>query len=207
MKMKLLRGKIPPGSVFYIPALGVDKAHGFVLARFIEDVDGNAGALIEVFSKFYTALPSSFEDSALGKRLFRPILCSMRFSEIPRWRVLYEDPSYNRARSNYEDIVFEYYSELWIGGQLRKKNESDFGFSEGANAYEWSTCWRMHHVIFRVNAYLAGVFSPEEAYDENKLPFSMHVSNPEAVKEVVSLAEEIDELFKAFSGSVTKKGC
>ncbi|MFF7106233.1 hypothetical protein [Pseudomonas sichuanensis] len=196
--MKLLKSNVRPGSVFYIPALNREKEIGFVLARYVEHVEPNAGFLIEVFSKFYLVPPKSLAEVDMAHKLFRPILCSMRFAEIPRWRVLFEDPQYDRSCSGYADITFEYYADLWVGGAMIKKSPSDQGFSQGVNALEWSTCWRMHHIVFRVNACLAGFFDQEEAYDNSKLPECMQVGNKEAGDAVVALAKQVDELFKGF---------
>ncbi|MFB1635378.1 hypothetical protein [Pseudomonas sp. AP-1] len=194
--MKQLKSDVKPGSIFYIPALNRDKQSGFVLARFIEHVESNAGFLIEVFSKFYSLPPKSLSEVEMSERLFRPILCSLRFSEIPRWKVLFEDLQYEPSSSGYADIVLEYHSDLWIGGNMIKKKLTDQGFSQGANALEWATCWRMHHIVFRVNACLAGYFEPEEAYDDAKLPESMQIGNKEAGDVVVLLARKIDDFFK-----------
>lgn len=196
--MKLLKSNVQQGSIFYMPALSHDKKVGFVLARYIEHVESNAGFLIEVFSRFYSVPPRSLAEVDMADRLFRPILCSMRFSEIPRWKVLFEDPQYDKSCSGYADITFEYYSNFWVGGATIKKSPSDQGFSQGSNALEWSTCWRMHHIVFRVNACLAGFFGQEEAYDNNKLPECMQIGNQEAGGAVIALAKQVDELFKGF---------
>ncbi len=197
--MKQLKSDVKPGSVFYIPALSRDKQFGFVLARFIEHIESNAGFLIEVFSKFYTSPPKSLSEVEMRDRLFRPILCSMRFSEIPRWKVLFEDFHYDPCSSGYSDIVLEYYSDLWVGGNMVKKQLADQGFSQGTNALEWATCWRMHHIVFRVNACLAGYFGRDEAYDNSKLPENMQVGNKEAGESVVLLAKKVDNLIRGFS--------
>lgn len=46
-----------PGDIFYIPALKITDADGFVLARYIEFIKPNLGHLIEVFEKFYIKPP------------------------------------------------------------------------------------------------------------------------------------------------------
>lgn len=83
-----------PGDLFYIPALNANDEPGFVIARYIELIPPALGHLIEVFGHFYTQIPASIEQVDTSRRLFRPIFCSMRFSGIPRWKILFSDPGY-----------------------------------------------------------------------------------------------------------------
>lgn len=196
--MKLLRQDVKAGDVFYIPAMSPVGEVGFVLARFIEQVEHNAGALIEVFRKFYSEPPKSLAQVDMAERLFRPILCSLRFSEIPRWRILFEDDAYDRGISNYSDIKLEYHSDFRVGGVRYSKPQGSHGYSNDS-PYEAATCWRMHHIIFRVNAHLAGYFGPEDTYRGKNLPENMKIGNEEAEQKVVILAKEVDGLFKKWS--------
>lgn len=199
--MRMLRNDVRSGDVFYIPARSSSGDSGFVLARFIEHVEFNAGALIEVFKKFYSEPPKTLGEVDMSERLFRPILCSLRFSEIPRWKILFSDSGYERADSNYEDIIVEYYSEYWVGGERRPKALREHGYSK-ASPYEAATCWRMHHIVFRVNAHLSGFLGDQDTFLMEKLPENMRVGNGEAEQKVVELANEVDALFRSWS---TKK--
>lgn len=195
--MRLLRNDVRSGDVFYIPAMSKEGRVGFVLARFIEHVEHNAGALIEVFKKFYSEPPQALDEVDMSERLFRPILCSLRFSEIPRWKILFSDTGYERTDSNYENIVIEYYSEYWRGGKRHPKAFNAHGYSD-ASAYEAATCWRMHHIIFRVNAHLSGFLGGQDNFLLDRIPEDMRVGNKEAEKKIIDLAREVDDLFKVW---------
>jgi hypothetical protein len=78
-----------PGDLFCIPAIDNAGTYGLVMGRYIEHVQTNVGHLTEVFAKFYVSPPSLIENIDTSRRLFRPILCSFRFAEIPKWRVLF----------------------------------------------------------------------------------------------------------------------
>lgn len=196
--MKILRSDVRPGDVFYIPAFSSEGEVGFVLARFIEHVEHNAGALIEVFNKFYREPPENLAQVDMVERLFRPILCSLRFSEIPRWRILFGDETYDKTDSSYADIGLEYHAELRVGGVRYPKPVGLHGYANCSN-YETATCWRMHHIVFRVNAHLAGCLGPNDSYRAGKLPEDMRVGNEAAETKVVSLAREVDALFKKWA--------
>jgi hypothetical protein len=62
------------------------------------------GYLIEVFARFYMELPQSIDEVDISQRLFRPIMCSLRFAEVPRWKVLFSDPGYDKSQSDYDNI-------------------------------------------------------------------------------------------------------
>ena len=81
------------GDIFYIPAIDGSSRGGFVLARYIDAI-GKAGYLIEVFSKFYLVPPGKLSDVDTSQRLFRPIMCSMSFRNLPNWKILFHDSSY-----------------------------------------------------------------------------------------------------------------
>ena len=74
------------GDIFYIPAIDGSSRGGFVLARYIDAI-GKAGYLIEVFSKFYLVPPGKLSDVDTSQRLFRPIMCSMSFRNLPNWKI------------------------------------------------------------------------------------------------------------------------
>jgi hypothetical protein len=186
-EMKRVNKSIAPGDLFCIPALSKE-GEGFVVARFIDVVSGNAGYLIEVFKKFYKALPGSLADVDVSERLFRPVLCSFNFTDIPRWRVLFQDAAYEKAQSCFADIVLEFVPYLWVGGEKRPKGS----VAEG-KGLEPSVCWRTLHVIFRVNAHLAGIFKQDEPYDYHRLPAEMRVDDDAAVQAVIELAESVEQ--------------
>lgn len=184
--MKALTTKPCPGDLFYIPAMNDAGAHGLVIGRYIELVETNVGHLIEVFEKFYTDPPSSRDDVDMSARLFRPIMCSFRFAEIPKWKVLFICPNYNRSQSNYETISFAFDCEIWTGGHTKAATQEEI------RGLEQSICWRMPHVIFRVNAHLAGYFGPDDCYDHNNLPVTERADNPAAKEKVFNLAVAMD---------------
>lgn len=183
---------VKPGDLFYIPAINKAEDYGFVIARYIELIPTNIGHLIEVFEKFYLVPPTDIENVDTSRRLFRPIMCSLRFAEIPRWKVLFSDTGYDRSESNYENITFAFHNDLWIGGKEKIKP----AYSAQLKEFEDSTCWRMFHIIFRVNAHLAGIFGPDESYDYHRVPTSLRLDNAAAKEKVIALAEALDKKFK-----------
>lgn len=185
--MKKVNKSITPGDLFCIPALSETDGEGFVMARYIDAVSGNAGFLIEVFKRFYKVLPGSVGEVDTSERLFRPVLCSFNFSEIPRWRVAFHDSDYKKSKSGYENIVLEFVPYLWVGGEKHPKNSKAAG-----KGFERSICWRTLHLIFRVNAHLASRFDSDEPYDYHKLNAAERVDDPDAVRAVIALAESVE---------------
>lgn len=188
--MKLLNKNVKPGDLFYIPAINKQGIYGLVMARYIELVSPGAENLIEVFSRFYTVPPSKIEDVDISERLFRPVFCSFRFSEIPRWKILFSDASYEKSRSDYKNISFAYDSELWRGGAITPVKKTELA------GIEHATSWRMHHIIFRVNAHLAAYLGPNDMYDYDRLPEDARVDSPGAEAKVIDVAVTIDNLSK-----------
>ncbi|WP_200953791.1 MULTISPECIES: Imm26 family immunity protein [unclassified Duganella] len=182
--------KVKPGDLFYVPATNKECKSGFVIGRYIELVPTNAGHLIEVFARFYTELPKSIDEVDKSQRLFRPIMCSLRFEEIPKWKVLFSDPSYDTSQSDYGSIAIAFDTKLWSGGKSRSATKEEL------QEFEDSTCWRMHHIVFRVNAHLAGIFGPNDCYDYHRVPKGLRVDDPAAKEEVIALAEAMDARFK-----------
>jgi hypothetical protein len=198
--MKPLTSKAKPGGCFYIPAMNKEGKSGFVIGRYIELVPTNVGHLIEVFARFYTERPQSIDEVDKSQRLFRPILCSLRFAEIPRWRVLFSDPGYDKIQSGYDGIAIAFDTKLWIGGKSRSTIKDEL------REFEDSTCWRMHHIVFRVNAHLAGIFGPNDRYDYHRVPKGQRVDDPAAKEKVIALADAMDARFKNWEeeGKVSK---
>lgn len=188
--MKRLNTKSSPGDLFHIPAVNKDGKVGFVIARYIELLTPNVGYIIEVFAKFYTSLPSTLTEVDISRRLFRPIMIDMSFRYVPRWRVLFSDAAYDKSQSGYEQIAFAFYSEAWIGGVEFKMSREELA------KFEESICWRTHHVIFRVNAHLEGIFNPDERYDHQRVPESKRFDNPAAFDDVVRVANLVEDNFK-----------
>ena len=195
--MKQLNKNILPGDLFYIPAMNKTGEYGFVMARYIEDFKG-VGCLIEVFAHFYMEPPKSLNEVDKKRRLFRPIACSFAFSEIPRWKILFNDPSYNKSQSDYDNLAIAFPEYFWIGG-IRHDATPD-----QLKGLEKSTCWRMHHIIFRVNAHLAGIFHPNDCYTFHGMPLEMRSDNPEAEAKVFALAQAMDEKFKIWAAQAKK---
>lgn len=196
--MKLLNKNVNPGDLFYIPAIDKKGTYGIVMGRYIELVSPSAGDLIEVFSKFYTTPPGKIEDVDISERLFRPILCSFRFSEIPRWKILFSDILYEKSQSNYKNISFAYCSDLWKGGTVTPAKQTEL------IGIERATCWRMHHVIFRVNAHLAGYLGENDIYDYHRLPEGVRFDSPSAEAKVIDVAVKIDNLSKKWPTNINK---
>lgn len=189
-----------PGDLFYIPARNADGTHGFVIARYIEHIEPNIGYLIEVFAKFYTEPPARIEEVDTSRRLFRPVMWSTYFPKpFPRWKILFGNPGYDKAQSDYENITIAWYNDIWIGGQSRKVSQEIF------DTLEPSICWRTDHLIFRVIAHLAGIFGPEDKYDYHKLPATLRVDNPQMKDAVLALALEMDQRFQAWQEQEKKR--
>ncbi len=188
--MKTLKSP-KPGDLFYIPALNSSDETGFVIARYIELIPPALGHLIEVFAKFYTQIPVSLSEVDTSKRLFRPIFCSMLFSEIPRWKILFSDPDYKKESSGYDEIQFAFESEIWVGGVSKPATEQQL------NNIEPSICWRMHHIIFRVIAHLRGAISDAEPMDYEKLPPDLRIDSTIASERVNKAALSAQALFAA----------
>jgi|GEM_PF-1244188 len=190
--MKPLMSNAKQGDLFYIPAMNKEGKSGFVIGRYIELIPTNVGHLIEVFAKFYTERPESLAEVDKNQRLFRPIMCSLRFAEIPRWKILFGDPGYDKSQSDYDSIAIAFDTKLWIGGKSRSATKDEL------REFEDSTCWRMHHIVFRVNAHLAGIFGPNDRYDYHRVPKGQRVDDPAAKEEVIALAEAMDARFKSW---------
>ena len=97
---------------------------GFVIQRYIELVPKNVGHLVEVFARLYTERPQSIDDVDKCQRLFRPIMCSLRFAEIPQWRVLFSDPGYDKSHSDYNSIAIAFDTKTL---DRRKESERNTG--------------------------------------------------------------------------------
>lgn len=197
--MKLLNAAVKPGDLFYIPAIDKTGDHGFVIGRYIELIKPNLGHLIEVFSAFHTTPPACLDDVDTSSRLFRPVMCSLAFQLIPRWKILFSDPCYDKSLSNYQDIAIAFHRELWKGGVIVPLEDKDYP------AYEDATCWRMHHLVFRVNAHLAGLLGPNDAYDYHCLPTDQRVDSLEAEARVMAVAKTIDQLSRSWTMSKKTK--
>lgn len=193
--MKHLSRSVQPGDLFYMPAINANGDHGFVMARYIELLPTNVGHLIEVFAKFHDKPPRTISEVEKNSRLFNPIMFDLYFQYIPKWRILFSDPQYEKSQSNYENITIAFHNHLWIGG----KGNIPPTYPNQLKEYEGSTCWRTHHIIFRVNAHLAGIFGSNDKYDYHLAPLEYRFDTPSALEEVVSLAKEIDEKFGVWS--------
>ena len=191
---QLTSNSVRAGDLFYIPAVR-EAVCGFVMARYIELIPTNVGHLIEVFARFYLMPPAAVAEVDKSERLFRPIMCSLRFSEIPRWKVLFSDSGYEKSESDYNNIAFAFPNYIWKGGKEKIKPSYEGQLKE----FEDSTCWRMIHVVFRVNAHLAGIFEANEAYDYRRLPEDLRVDNPVAKERVIVAARLMDERFKTWA--------
>lgn len=190
-----------PGDLFYIPAWNREGTYGFVIARHIEMIPPNIGYLIEVFAKFYTKPPKSIDEVDTEERLFRPVMWSMYFFKpYPRLKILFSDPNYDRAQSNYESIGIAFDSgRVWIGGRSLKVSQKIF------DSLEPSTCWSIDNLISRVIAHLTGIFAPDEQYDYHRLPESLRMDKPVAYKRIEALALEMDQRFRTWRAEAKKR--
>lgn len=143
--MKLLIKPESGDFFFYIPAVDEFNVDEFFITRYIEYIKPNLGHLIEVFKKFYTEPPEKNSDVNTNERLFRPIFCSMRFSGIPRWRILFSNPDYDKSDSGYESISFAFGSSIWVGRETK-----DIAIEKQSDI-EPSICWRMDHFKYKTN--------------------------------------------------------
>ncbi|EDS4738650.1 hypothetical protein B0C58_004703 [Salmonella enterica subsp. enterica serovar Oranienburg] len=183
--------KPEPGDLFYIPALNISDVDGFVLARYIEFIKPNLGYLIEVFEHFYTELPEK-RSVDTSSRLFRPIFCSMRFSDIPKWKILFSDPDYDKSKSGYERISFAFDGSIWIGGVSKKATP------EQLINIEPSVCWRMDHIVFRTIAHLKRLVHKNDVMNYHQLPIEYRVDNEIAKRRVRDISEIMDKKFNAW---------
>jgi hypothetical protein len=186
--MKILKSP-KPGDLFYIPAVDASETPGFVIARYIELIPPALGHLVEVFARFYTHIPSSIAEVDTSHRLFRPIFCSMRFSDIPRWKILFSDPDYKKTSSNYESIQFAFGSKIWIGAHIQAATP------EQLSGVEPSICWRMDHIIYRVIAHLRHALNENDCMGHFELPEDLRVGNDVAFERVNKAAHSMQELF------------
>lgn len=185
--MKNLTAKCEPGDLFYIPAFSRDGECGIVIARYIELLQPNVGHLIEIFDRHYLEVPKEIVDIDMSRRLLRPVMFSMYFKNIPRWKILFSDPHYKKSDSNYEEISFAFYSYAWVGGKKVEVSKKDL------EKLEDSTCWGSEQLIFLVNAYIAGMFKADERYQDNRVPTDLQISNTTEYARVVELAKIVDK--------------
>ena len=177
------------GDIFYIPAIDGSSRGGFVLARYIDAI-GKAGYLIEVFSKFYLVPPGKLSDVDTSQRLFRPIMCSMSFRNLPNWKILFHDSSYTKSQSSFDEIKISFDDEIWAGGKSSKATDRELA------KHEPSICWRMDHLIFRVNSHLKGEFTADERYDYYRTPEKQ--DDPAAIAKVLELTKEMAKKFESW---------
>ncbi len=93
----------------------LNKDDPYAYGRIIEPFDHKSVYMMEVF-RYVGKIPDSPEAVKGSGRMFKPILAGGMF-ELGRWRVLYEDPGYDKHRdSDYGNISFLYPSEICKGG-------------------------------------------------------------------------------------------
>jgi hypothetical protein len=180
--------RLNPGDLFYIPAINKLKEPGVVIGRSIY-YSKAVGHLVEVFDSFHAKPLDEILDVSRIERLFRPVYCDLYFSPMPRWRIFHSDPSYDKEMSNYNAISIVFPRDIWIGGESRPASEKELLETEP------SICWRMDHLIFRVNAHLAGIFQKDELFDYHKMPPEYRVDNEITKTQVYELANHIEKWF------------
>jgi len=197
--MKNLTAKSHPGDLFYIPAFDKDGKCGIVIARYIELMAPNVGHIIEIFNKHYKSFPTNITEVDMSTRLLRPVMFDMYFKDIPRWKVLFSDSEYEKSQSDYKNISFAFYFDAWVGGRTVKASK------EQLKDMEESTCWGPEHLIFIVNAYLAGIFAGHEQFRDEVVPPEQQVDNPSAYARVIDLAKSIDKKMKTLAIELKRK--
>lgn len=71
--------------------------------------------LMEIF-RYVGKIPDSPENIPKSERMFKPLIACGMFAR-GRWRVLFENPGYDKWRdSDYENISFLYLDHIWRGG-------------------------------------------------------------------------------------------
>jgi hypothetical protein len=181
--------RLNPGDLFYIPAMNKLKEPGVVIGRSI-DYSKAVGHLVEVFDSFHAKPLDDLIDVRKIERLFRPVYCDLYFSPMPRWRIFHSDPNYDKEMSNYSAISIVFLDgDICTGDQSRSASQSELEKIEPA------TTWRMDHLIFRVNAHLAGIFKKDELFDYHKMPPEYRVDNEITKTQVYELANHIEKWF------------
>ncbi len=159
--------KTNPGDMFAIPTHTATGTIGFVIARHIGFHYNEP--LIEVFDKFYEAVPATRQQVDTTTRLFRPIMGCFYFGKFgdqkeKKWPILFQDENYHQDQSNYKDIQIGYpYSgatrfDLWQNGKMRSVG------AKKVNSVEGATGWQPLHISMRAAHHLAGLIGPTDQY-------------------------------------------
>lgn len=93
------------------------------------------GRIIELYSKnvyimeifrYVGKIPDSSENIPKSERMFKPLIACGMF-ERGRWRVLFENPGYDKRRdSDYENISFLYLDHIWKGGRSMRISHEQY---------------------------------------------------------------------------------
>ncbi|GHT18315.1 hypothetical protein FACS189429_4630 [Bacteroidia bacterium] len=132
--MKFLKDK-REGNIFMIPLFLPDshennllkytkydflKNNTYSFGRLIE-INDSSGDLVEIFN-YIGAIPESKECIIKSGLLFKPVHVCLGFRK-KRWRFIFEDKNYNKEYdSDYNNISFLLFNEIWIGGRKEKIN-------------------------------------------------------------------------------------
>src|SRR5687767_2185834 len=90
------------GDIFAVPVYVETDRHGFVLGRVISEE--SFAHLIEIFETLFADIPKQVDPSMTKKRLFRPVFMKFLFTDIPKWRVIQREPSFDKRGAGYENI-------------------------------------------------------------------------------------------------------
>lgn len=128
--------KIPDeGDIFAIPLYlpsyqkwrePFDEFIDYIKYKFCNDDQYAFGRIIEFYSKncylmeifrYAGVIPDSPEVIKTSGQMFNPIIAGGMFHR-GRWRVIFEDPGYDKRKdSDYDNISFLYGSDIWKGGK------------------------------------------------------------------------------------------
>ena len=96
----------------------------------------------------------------------------------------------NYSSDNIDEIKISFDDEIWAGGKSSKATDRELA------KHEPSICWRMDHLIFRVNSHLKGEFTADERYDYYRTQEKQ--DDPAAIAKVLELTKEMAKKFESW---------
>ncbi|HEU0185142.1 MAG TPA: hypothetical protein VFS27_07495 [Blastocatellia bacterium] len=156
--MKKLSVRI--GDIFAVPVQVETGHHGFVLGRIISEE--SSWLLIEIFETLFQDVPTRVDPWMMKKRLFRPVFMKFLFTDIPKWRVIQRNPSFDKREAGYENIriAFRYALPplIWEQGKTRVAKAGEL------DGLEPSIVWFPERIATRIAAHLRGDLGPNDTY-------------------------------------------
>jgi hypothetical protein len=161
--------KLAPGDLFAIPTHNSSGMVGYVACRCIAPAF-NGTLLIEVFKAFYAEPFAMGHNISITERLFRPVLFLPVFGNgmIPtkeKWPVIFRNPGYDRAESDYSNIEIGFVAanKIWRNGVSRPAHAARIA------TLEESILWTPIDLSRRVAGHLAGRLGANEQFDYWKM--------------------------------------